>query len=379
MGRQFAPVLSRPFSEATDRRLLIVYEARKITEAQVFPFAYYARALADAYGAELRFIENARIVDGVPAGLRSATSVAFQSWLSDPSDRIDAILSRLTREMPHARLTYIDGFANNDLRLGAHLSDTVHAYAKKSLFRDRRRFLGPTRGDTHLVEYYSDLFGLPQQTVDFKVPADLLGRLHLTPNFFTAPSLLPRFLDRRAPAPQRDRRIDVHARLAIHGAEWYARMRGAFLERLDRVPGLNVATGTAVDWRTYMSELRQSKLCASPFGYGELCWRDMEAFLSGAVLLKPDMGHLDTLPNLYRPYETYVPVAWDFSDLDDAVSWALADEGRRETMARTAFAAVRDYLANDRFVEDMYFVFADQRQALSPDDHIKTSRSVPNS
>lgn len=52
----------------------------------------------------------------------------------------------------------------------------------------------------------------------------------------------------------------------------------------------------------------------SPFGWGEVCFRDFECFLAGAVLFKPSMDHLETWPNYYVPNVTYVPFAWDFSD-----------------------------------------------------------------
>lgn len=66
----------------------------------------------------------------------------------------------------------------------------------------------------------------------------------------------------------------------------------------------------------YLNELKRAKAIASPFGWGECCLRDMEAFIHGAVLLKPSMDHCDTFPNIYIPYKTYVPLKWDFSDFN---------------------------------------------------------------
>ncbi len=106
-----------------------------------------------------------------------------------------------------------------------------------------------------------------------------------------------------------------------------------------------------------MAEMGRSKICASPFGYGELCWRDVEAFLAGAVLLKPDMSHLDTLPDLYRPWETYAPIAWDFSDLAEVVDRLLSDEALRSRIALAAFEETKRYLSEKRFVQDIRFVF----------------------
>ena len=355
-GRRLRSFLARPFSGRRRNRLLIAYEPRRITEAQIFPFAVYEDELAERYDVEIRYISNAQITEGVPERLRGANLVAFQSWLTDPPERLAAIVDAIATGLPDARKTYIDGFANNDLRFAKLLDGTVDAYGKKSLFRDRAEFLGPTYGHTKLVEYYSRLYGIDDEMTDWEVPASILGRLHLTPNFFTGAQFLGAFRDGSLPDTD-DRRIDVHARLATKGTPWYTRMRSDFLERLSQIPGLALAREGAVPWDRYMQEMRQAKICASPFGYGELCWRDIEAFLTGAVLLKPDMGHLDTLPDLYRPWETYAPVAWDFSDLAQVVDRLMSDGDLRRRMADTAFAETKRYLTGGHFVRDMRFVF----------------------
>jgi hypothetical protein len=93
-----------------------------------------------------------------------------------------------------------------------------------------------------------------------------------------------------------------------------------------------------------MTELRRSKLCFSPFGYGEICWRDFEAIACGAVLVKPDMSHVRAQPDIYRPFETYIPVRWDLADLNDRVREALASPETQKTIADAAYATVRDHL-----------------------------------
>ena len=37
-----------------------------------------------------------------------------------------------------------------------------------------------------------------------------------------------------------------------------------------------------VSQRRYHREMRRSRICVSPLGYGEICWRDFEAVLSVA-------------------------------------------------------------------------------------------------
>ena len=87
----------------------------------------------------------------------------------------------------------------------------------------------------------------------------------------------------------------------------------------------------------YYQEMMKSKICISPFGYGEICWRDFEAILCGALLVKPDMSHVETYPDIFEPYRTYVPVQWDFSDLEDKCEYYLTREDDRRRIVSNAF------------------------------------------
>lgn len=70
----------------------------------------------------------------------------------------------------------------------------------------------------------------------------------------------------------------------------------------------------------YVKEIASAKSILSPFGWGEICTRDFESFVYGATLLKPSMEHCITYPDVYIPNETYVPIKWDFSNMDSVVS-----------------------------------------------------------
>jgi hypothetical protein len=67
--------------------------------------------------------------------------------------------------------------------------------------------------------------------------------------------------------------------------------------------------------------MRKSKCTLSPYGMGELCFRDFEIIQFGSVMIKPDMSKVITHPNIYIPYETYVPCALDWSDLIEKIEW----------------------------------------------------------
>ena len=69
--------------------------------------------------------------------------------------------------------------------------------------------------------------------------------------------------------------------------------------------------------------MRNSKVVISPFGWGEInVPRDYEVALSGSVLLKPDISHLDTWPNIFNK-DTVVQYKWDLSDLSELVEKIL--------------------------------------------------------
>jgi hypothetical protein len=335
-------------------RVLLYRDPGAFARSQVEPFFREAALFARILGAQIRCRPVADFLDATP-GPR-ADVILLQPWFTR-SDRLARALEALRRHQPDARLVVLDCFAHNDLRLGAVLDPHIHLYLKKSIFRDRQDYLRPRRGDTNLTEYYGDLYGIAQDPVDWQVPASMLDKLRLFPNFLTHGRFATAFTQGQMP-PRAGRRIDVQSRLGSKGGAWYAAMRADAQARIEAIDGLTLSPPGKLDLPAFMAELENSRLCFSPFGYGELCWRDIEAFQTGAVLVKQDMSHLQTLPDLYEPGVTYLPVAWDFSDLETVVRGALADEARMETIARTAWARCADYLRQHRFVDDMACLFA---------------------
>tara|TARA_A100001388_G_C28773688_1_gene505680 strand:+ start:3653 stop:4729 length:1077 start_codon:yes stop_codon:yes gene_type:complete len=77
----------------------------------------------------------------------------------------------------------------------------------------------------------------------------------------------------------------------------------------------NICDTNLVSKNNYHRELKNSKMTFSPFGWGEICYRDFESFFSGSLLIKPSMEHLETWPNLYINGKTYISCKWDLQDL----------------------------------------------------------------
>lgn len=85
--------------------------------------------------------------------------------------------------------------------------------------------------------------------------------------------------------------------------------------------------------RKYLKDMRESKITLSPFGYGELCFRDFEAFMAGTILLKPDMSHVDTWPNFYINDLTYVSFSWDLNDIVKIINQILSNIEKYQNIA----------------------------------------------
>ncbi|MCZ6539924.1 MAG: hypothetical protein O6922_08895 [Chloroflexi bacterium] len=97
--------------------------------------------------------------------------------------------------------------------------------------------------------------------------------------------------------------------------------------------------------RGYMQELRRSKVVLSPFGWGEITLKDFEVFLTGGMLLKPSMDHMQTWPNFYESGISYLSHDWNLADLEERIDWAIdnvadrlaiAEEGQRRYIEHTS-------------------------------------------
>jgi hypothetical protein len=213
----------------------------------------------------------------------------------------------------------------------------VQRYYKTSLLRDRSLYTRPLYGRRQFTDYYHRQFGVTDDNPVKSTAVDpaLLDRLRLSwntglanygpfgPRLSAMYRMLPLSIlmrpSRRAKSPSANRPIDVSCRMGTrykYESVAFQRRRVADIlsayRRVKRISKLR-----------YFQELRQSKVVLSPFGYSEINYKDFETFLCGALLIKPDMSHLETFPPLYEDGVTYVAHRWDLSDLETLVQRIL--------------------------------------------------------
>lgn len=156
-----------------------------------------------------------------------------------------------------------------------------------------------------------------------------------------------------ADAPEKNRgTYPVHARIGLISRPSISYQRKLILDRVSGDP--RFLTGYVSQSR-FNREMRDSRISLSPFGWGELCLRDFETVRAGALLLKPDMSHLETWPDVFVPGVTYAPFDWDADNLVERAAYYLDHEGERMAVARAALDAYASALSAlpDRFSKIM--------------------------
>ncbi len=342
---------------------VVISHPHQLSRTQVYAFYLHAGDIASRFGANLYELPTAAFQkwdsDVVCPQVRW---LAFQTWFDMKIAEMDRHAARIRRTFPNASLIYLDCFAPLDLRFAKVLDPYIDWYVKKQFAANFDDYRLATRGDTNLTHFYSSRYGIDLPTTQFDVPPEFHRKLVVGTNFCVSPRMIDRFL---GPFPDGPRPIDVHARIATRGSPWYARMREEARQSTLALHGLTIASEGTVSRRQFYAELLQSRICFSPFGYGEVCWRDYEALFSGALLVKPRMDHVRVAPDIFVADQTYVPIEWDGSDFGDRVREHLADENKRREMARAGFEVVRNYLLSGAAVDTLAPIFGHPTSARS--------------
>lgn len=113
---------------------------------------------------------------------------------------------------------------------------------------------------------------------------------------------------------------------------YYDEFRSGLMEKLYQLEKKykvhRIKDGVRIPQSEYYNRMFTSKITIAPFGYGEMAPRDIESAIVGNVLLKNDMSHVLTIPNPYVENDTYIPIKWDWSDLEEKIDYVLSNYGR---------------------------------------------------
>ncbi|MBG6234389.1 hypothetical protein IWX76_000944 [Pedobacter sp. CAN_A7] len=254
----------------------------------------------------------------------------WQNLLTRSSQNEDEMIAYLL-EMKNitGRLIWFDA-ADSTGSSDFPIISLVDVFMKKQMLRDLNYY---TSHDQYDLRIWLNTLSVDQRTTFVPCPKDQLHKIKLGWNlgfndyryFGYKMSRLSNYLSSRIYPVQltpydKTRKYDLAFRGTIHkdkGQENVISYQRNHVLALFQKLNLTIASGKNVSKARYWKELRDSKLSISPFGWGEICYRDFETFIAGSVLIKPLMSHLETYPNLFVENETYVPVSWNLHDLEE--------------------------------------------------------------
>lgn len=291
-------------------------------------------------------------------------AMVFSAWDADAS-KLHEMFAQLRARPKCPRLIYFDALDQScSPFLG--IAEHVDLYVKKQLLKDRTRYLQPSPTGYLFSDFMAEHCGLDMGSWHFgsTIAEEHLHKLYLGWNVATKDSLVRELSLSRVkqliPRPQTS--IDLHYRVGLDDPEDPGRYYNAHREILcDALHGLDdqftvvAAAGASarVPYKTFLRELRSSRMAVSPFGWGEVTDRDYLVVLNRTLLVKPDMSHIETEPNIYIPGVTYAPLRWDLSDLRDVCQYYKEHADEAEAMATAALERYRSWFKEKRLVKSV--------------------------
>lgn len=262
---------------------------------------------------------------------------------------------RASLNFPHA-FPFVDNYFHSQLHNNP--DDYKHTFQRGQLYSEYYAKMGVKDNSTFNSVPVDDE-ALSKLKIAWNIGAgcyprkDLIRKIGLVFANLLSPKILPFFYSHPEdyPIPDNQEKYDVQARFTVQSIPTMGYQRKLVLEKVK--DDNRVLTGFTSS-RKFKREMKNAKIVLSPFGWGEVCFRDFEAVLNGSLLLKPDMGHLKTWPDVYHPYETYVPFRWDCEDLTEKIDEYLKNNTKRRTIIKNAFHVYMSQLKKlDNKVEEM--------------------------
>lgn len=359
-GRILAGVRARTSRHPMRRILILSDKAAETSEQQLAPLMRYRQAIASHFGLVFEFGHVAQIAAMTRADLKGYAAVGLKLGWSTPAADAEATAQKLfaIARAAHVKALVFDG--DDDLCvLWPGVIKTSDVYFKKHRFADNADYTKHYTGKSNLTDYTSKKYGVSFK--DNPIPATeplaqpQIDKIVLGWNIALDDKIFDLAQDIAPDMLLQTRHIDIGCRASVSTETWIFDMRNDAVQAIKAmVPDYRIYAPTdRVSQQDYYTEMLRARLTVSPFGYGELCWRDFETILCGSVLVKPDMSHVATWPNLFVPHETYIPVAWDFSDLREVCTPYLDDDAARQRIAENAREKLLAALTADAFLERM--------------------------
>ena len=241
--------------------------------------------------------------------------------------------------------------ADNSGQLKIDYLNLADSYWKGQVLKNKNEYMSVHYGGRFFTNYYNQKFLIKDKDEIYSQPvtkSKLLKKIKLSWNmgladhgmyahikqklfsFFRFNNLISNTTSYKK--PNNERIQDISCRIGVN----YARKSVQFQrEKISKILVKFLET-KKIRRLKYLNEIKNSKFVVSPFGWGELCPRDFETFLYGAVLIKPEMETINTWPNWYIPNKTYIPFLWDLSNFETLLDNIIKNYNNLKEIAANA-------------------------------------------
>lgn len=258
----------------------------------------------------------------------------------------------------------------------------VDVYFKNQIYRDLDYYIKPFKKGRIFSDYFDTIYDAEEEDFDTFIPEKKdISKIKVSWNSsleYYNPAryslcakfkrllrpLTANFSDKVSISPfynvNQKRENNLSCRLGLfHARKSILAHRKAVINKIEK-RGLKCGT---VSLQEYFEELKHSKIGVGPFGLGEITLRDFEIIICGAALLKPDMSHMKTWPDIFINGETCLMHKWDLSDFDEKIDFLLANPEKRTQIAENAQQKYKYYFTEDgknEFVDRLLKNIADK-------------------
>jgi hypothetical protein len=326
---------------------------------QIHGFRMYHKDLERQLGLSIEVTEASNLDQLKRTVAEKAPDIAvlMVSW-GESTDSVTRTLKEIQELPKRPKVVFLDYYAPSSTPHFGVLP-YVDRYVKRQVLADLSQYQQDFRGGYVLTEFLAAHgYDIGSWSFGSKPAIEQISKITSGWNLGVTP-LYRRILRASRPLWRlwERRPFDVNRRLGLGRTdhrEWYETYRSHSLAALEPLANRWQMTGVErVSRQRYLLEMGLSRVVVSPFGWGEVCFRDYEAVASGALLVKPSMDHLVTSPPIYQAGKTYVPVSWDLSDLAEKVEYYLSHPAESIAIVRNAQQVLSDYYERGGFVADV--------------------------
>lgn len=322
------------------KKIIIIAKKGRIPDYFLFPIKKNKSKLLDKdYDVKIKYNHQTKNLN---CDILCLMSIYFTKWWHTPEKVIQFI------EEAKKYCNKIIWLDDTDSTGVTHfeLLPYIDLYLKKQLLKDKTLYTKTLYSDRLFTEYYNKEFGIIDENSYQSQKLDLSQshKVHLSWHIGLGDmvgDILPksiRFIRSRIVPTYPEALHSVLKKkkydFMFKGTRKYPRNTVSFHREeigrlLDSMTQFNAVLSGRVSIREYKHQMRESKIVISPFGWGELGVRDFEAWIYGAALMKPDMSHMETWPNIFIPFETYYPINWNFDNMEIGIQQMIDDDEYR--------------------------------------------------